>query len=81
MRISLTPNGLANQYYGLIPQFLLPCLGRVELTYESSVTKTSKSAKAMDGGLLTALLRGMCNIITFFIKVLNKHKIHCVYAE
>ena len=24
-RISLTPSGLANQYYGLIPQHLLPC--------------------------------------------------------
>ena len=29
LRISLTPSGLANQYYGLIPQHLLPCLGRV----------------------------------------------------
>ena len=39
LRISLMPSGLTNQYYGLIPQLLLPCLGRVELTYESSVIK------------------------------------------
>ena len=26
LRISLTPSGLANQYYGLIPKHLLPCV-------------------------------------------------------
>ncbi len=26
LRISLMPSGLANQYYGLIPQQLLPCV-------------------------------------------------------
>ena len=61
LRFSLTPSGLANQYYGLIPQHLLPYLGVWSLLAKVQLNRINQEGISMlqplkQRGLQTALL-------------------------